>query len=435
MIEITLQEYDTWPSTESEKNEAKSLSSRLTNSDKKLADLLVEKKILNFQRLEEKGLLIKAQNFIGTVNFSEFKIRIIPKIYKKDEPGIWKNITTCIHFAHGYSSAKILEYQKIPFEDEDIILPDYLIWALTFECDTLLKKGLLKSYVVRDDNLHYLRGKLILKNQFLNDVQKKVQFFCEYDELEYDNIENRIILYTLILSERIAMSSELKKNIFRLIQQFSGLVQKVPISVLDIKRTMKSYTRQNIHYEDSHTICKLLLENTGISDFYHKDTPFSIPFFVNMNTIFEEFVTRLFDTYHSDDVTPQSVQKAWEIDDDSGKTMRPDIILRNNIEHSLTIIDIKYKEKLDLSDLYQIGFYIHEYRDKYLTQHDHEAFAILPQYPDDSTKSHDFKAIKSGIKIHEKHLIVNDFVKLIKEDNSDILKTEISKLLVAESEL
>ena len=44
------------------------------------------------------------------------------------------------------------------------------------------------------------------------------------------------------------------------------------------------------------------------------------------------------------------------------KKMYPDIIIMNMKDEKVTkIIDVKYKPKLYESDLYQIGFYIHEY--------------------------------------------------------------------------
>lgn len=428
---IVLNENGIWPDPNDQKQKeyAIKFSEEFNDNDKKLQELLVEKKILEFDQIKDKGIKIKAQNYIGTATFSGFHLKIIPKIYTKDNKEVWKNIATCINFIEGFSSAKILEYQKISFQNENEYLQDFLVWSLVFECESLLQRGLLKSYVEHEENLPYLRGKLLLKNQFQNDVQKKAQFFCEYDELEYDNIENRIIFYSLLLCERIAISPNLKHYVFKLIQQFSSMVQKTPIFVSDVERVQRNYNRQNLHYKDAHSICKLILDNVGISDFYHTQVPFSIPFFVNMNDVFEDFVTKLFMEYgDSDDVLPQATQKAWDVDEKTARTMKPDIILRNN--QSLTIVDVKYKPKLAPNDLYQIGFYIHEYRDKDRNPNDNEAYAILPQYPDDSKTSHKYVAIKTGITIYEKQICLNDFIDFIENENIKGIKEEISKILI-----
>jgi len=430
MEPITIFEHGEWPSSENEKENAKNI--KFDQSDKKILKFLEEKKIIDIDDLKNKGIRIKAKNFIGTVRFSEFSLRIIPKIYKKSDKKVWKNIAQCMHFARNYSPEKMIQYEKIPISSDDLILQDFLIWTLVYECQELLRKGLLKSYVIHDENLPYLKGKLILKNQFLNDVRKKVQFFCEYDELEFDNIENRIILQTLVQCRQISIHSELKKAVFKLIQQFSGVVQTVPITIPDIIRVSRDYTRQNAHYKDAHIICEMLLANQGISDFYHhgQKSSFSIPFFVNMDNIFEDFVTRLFKKYHKDDVTAQASQKAWNIDEgDSRKSMRPDIILRNDENNTMTIIDVKYKEELKESDLYQIGFYIHEYKDVYKEEKRGKAYAILPRYYETSQSDHSFEATKSKIKIYEKHISIDSFVDLIKNNKENELRKKLTELL------
>lgn len=428
---IVLNENGIWPDPNDpkQKEDAIKFSEEFNDNDKKLQESLVEKNILEFDQIKDKGIRIKAQNYIGAATFSKFHLKIIPKIYPKNEKEVWKNIATCINFIQGFSSAKILEYQKISFQNENDYLQDFLIWSLVFECESLLQRGLLKSYVEYEENLPYLRGKLLLKNQFQNDVQKKVQFFCEFDELEYDNIENRIIFHSLLLCEKIAISPILKQNVFKLIQQFSNMVQKTPIFVSDIERVQRNYTRQNLHYKDAHSICKLIVEEVGISDFYHTQVPFSIPFFVNMNDVFEDFVTKLFMKYgDSDDVEPQATQKAWDVDEKTARTMKPDIILRKN--QSLTIVDVKYKPKLSPNDLYQIGFYIHEYRDELRDRKDNEAYAIMPQYPDNSKIPHTYVATETGITIYEKHICLNDFISFIENKETEEIKSEISKILV-----
>ena len=425
---IILHENDEWPNknNDKEKQLAITFSEKFKESDEQLKELLTEKKILDFDHIENKGIRIKSNSFIGTASFSGFDLKIIPKIYSKEETQVWKNISTCINFIQGFTSAKILEYQKISFTDDNQFLQDFIIWSLVFECELLLERGLLKSYVEHEENLPYLRGKLILKNQFQNDIQKKVSFFCEYDELEHDNIENRIIFYSLLVCERIAISPNLKDHIFTLIQKFSSMVQKIPIFISDIERVMRNYNRQNSHYKDAHSICKLIIEHVGISDFYHTKVPFSIPFFVDMNDVFEDFVTKLFQKYSgSDNVTPQATQKAWNVDEKSSRVMKPDIILRKN--SSLTIVDVKYKPELHTSDLYQIGFYIHEYRDKDRKPTDNEAYAIMPQYHDTSKTSHTYVATKTGITIYEKHICLNDFVDLLLNNQEQKIREKISQ--------
>jgi 5-methylcytosine-specific restriction enzyme subunit McrC len=432
MKSITIFEHETWPSTDNEKEFGKIIN--INESDQKIIEFLKEKDIVNFDILKTNGVRIKAKNFIGTVQFSDFNLRIVPKMYKKTEKEVWKNIAQCMHFARNYSPEKMIQFEKIQISSDDIILQDFLVWTLVYECQELLRRGLLKSYVTHEENLPYLKGKLVMKNQFQNDISKKVEFFCEYDELEFDNIENRIVLQTLIQCRRIAINSELKKEVFKLIQQFSGVIQKVPINIEDIKRVSRGYTRQNIHYKDTHVICEMIMENKGISDFYHHgiESSFSIPFFVDMNKIFEDFVTRIFNDYYGDDETilSQAKQKAWNVNETNrGIKMIPDIVLENK-KREITIIDVKYKDKLHVSDLYQIGFYIHEYTSKNKDQDIKKAYAILPKLSEKSDEQKSFEAAKSGIKIHAKFISINDYLKLIREGKGLDIKNKIEEEII-----
>ncbi len=434
MKPITIFEHEEWPSQNNitEKEHAKTI--KLEESDYKIIDFLKDKGIVGFDVLKNSGIRITAKQHIGSVQFSKFNLRIIPKIYKKTDPEIWKNITQCMHFARNYSHEKMVHFEKIPISSNDVLLQDFLIWTLVYECQELLRRGLLKSYVTHDENLPYLKGKLVLKNQFQNDIRKKVLFFCEYDELEFDNIENRIILQTLIQCRRIAIHLELKKEIFKLIQQFSGGIQKVSIKVDDIKRVQRSYTRQNIQYKDAHIICEMIMENKGISDFYQfgTESSFSIPFFVDMNKVFEDFVTRLFTEYYSDDeeIIPQAKQKAWNVNESNrgGVSMIPDIVLKNK-KGEITIIDAKYKSKLEVEDLYQIGFYIHEYTSKNTQQIIKKAYAILPKFYEDADNQKNFEATKSKIKIYAKFISVNNYLELIK-NNDQKIKNKIKEEII-----
>ena len=268
-VPINLFEHQEWPSTDDQETISRTI--KLDESDRKIVKFLKNKNIVEFDELKNGIIRIRANKFIGTVSFSKFNLKIIPKIYKFQEKSVWRNIAQCMQFTKNYSPEKIINFSKITINDDESILQDYLVWTLVYECNTLLRIGLLKSYVTHEENLSYLKGKIILKNQFQNDMRKKVGFHCEYDELEFDNIENRIILQTLIQCRKIVINSELKKEVFKLIEQLSGIIQKVPITVDDIKRVKVGYNRQNNYYKDSHIICEMILENKGISDFYNDE--------------------------------------------------------------------------------------------------------------------------------------------------------------------
>ena len=442
MDHIILHENKTWPNgdNEDEKKLASEIKERLDNKDRKIIEELKAKKWFKIDVLEN-YIRIETTQFVGSVSFdnANFKLSVIPKIFDKDSPNVWKDTTAIIDFTNNIEMKDIVENQRIYFEENyEPTLTDHLNRQLVEECDQLLRRGLLRSYVVHAENTKSLRGKLLLQNQILNDAMCKPQFFSEYDELEYDNIENRIILQALTVAERNINDRALKMKALRLAQQFSSVVEKVSILKHERIKLMQNYTRQNLHYKNAHKICELIIENSGISDIYHGDYSLVKPFFVDMNKKFEGFVTQLFRDYYIGEgkVKEQRPQKAWKVDEDMDKKMYPDIIIMNMKDEKVTkIIDVKYKPKLYESDLYQIGFYIHEYGMESQEPLD-EAFAILPRYLDekngeirDNTKDDNYEAIRSEKTIRLRRINVHKLLELIrKEKKEDLEFDDINKL-------
>ena len=108
--------------------------------------------------------------------------------------------------------------------------------------------------------------------------------------------------------------------------------------------------------------------------------------------------------------------------------MKPDIIIREGREVK-EIIDVKYKTKdVTTGDLYQIGFYMHEYgkdnKDQDSIKH---AFAIMPKYP--GTKEGSYTATKTRKVVHIKRIDVNDCVAKIKRHDEKGLRKIVNSLI------
>ena len=88
-------------------------------------------------------------------------------------------------------------------------------------------------------------------------------------------------------------------------------------------------------------------------------------FFVDMNLIFEKFVTRLFKDFYNSEyfVEDQKNKKAWITDEGAYTNIRTDILLSSPTGKKI-VIDTKYKRKISQTDSFQIFFYVHEYNEK-----------------------------------------------------------------------
>ena len=112
----------------------------------------------------------------------------------------------------------------------------------------------------------------------------------------------------------------------------------------------------------------------------------------------------------------QKEEKAWNIEDAGEKKMRPDLIIQcTHCNYVRKEIDIKYKQEVSVSDLYQVGFYMHEYGDEEREGLD-EAWVILPKSAEDERTDRTYTAKRSGKKVYEKRIYIKDLMKKIREE-------------------
>jgi 5-methylcytosine-specific restriction endonuclease McrBC regulatory subunit McrC len=300
-----------------------------------------------------------------------------------------------------------------------------LYMTLIFEYENLMKKGLLKSYVIHAENTSSMRGKLLMQHQMLNDAMKKPQFFCEFDELEYDSIENRVILEALTVIERTSDNPRIRMKSMDLAQRLSGVVKKTSVPRLTRKRMMQSYNRQNLRYQRIHQVCDQIIDKSGIDDIYRGDNSYVIPVFYDMNVLFESFIQKLFQWFYQDldlKVETQFSKKAWTGQGDLGnRSMRPDITIWDG-KICTHIIDVKYKTKnISTGDLYQLGFYMHEFSEQYNPREKQikNAIALTPEFTD--AKSGMYESI-TGKQVFVKRIDVEACLDIMNTSNWDSLK-------------
>ena len=363
---------------------------QLNENDKKNLEQLQEDKKIDYSYTggSNSSLQISTKSFIGSLHLTgpNKRINILPKIFKNNDEKI-NDFNIFLDYSMN-DELDFLESGKHYYDkSSESTLSNVLHETLIGEYETLMKKRLLKSYVIHAENTSSLRGKLLMSHQMLNDAMKKPHFFCEFDELEYDSIDNRIILEALTVIERTTDNSKRRMKTIDLAQRLSGLVKKISVPRHTRKRMMQSYNRQNLRYRDIHDICDQIIDKSGIDDIYKGDNSYVVPVFYDMNKLFERFIQKLFIwryKEHKFKVVTQFSEKAWDGEGDLGtRSMIPDIIIKDG-EIVKYIIDVKYKTNdISSGDLYQLGFYLHEFSELNESKEKiNHAIAITPKFND-----------------------------------------------------
>ena len=238
----------------------------------------------------------------------------------------------------------------------------------------LLRRGLDRGYIEKQDVLGVVKGKINISNTYLNNLLPMAKVDCTFDELSYNVIHNRILKSTL---DSLLKSDELEKDIR---EQLRLSYMKLPpdIEMLQVRKEHfrgLRFHRNNFFYDFLMKICELINDNYLVDendgkkvfkDFTRKRE--------QMQYLFESFVAKFYQKHRSQHDYKVFVQKRvnWfnsSSDEESNQylpIMQPDIVLESN--NRKVVLDTKYykealkeyhgRKKISSNNLYQMYAYM-----------------------------------------------------------------------------
>ena len=141
-------------------------------------------------------------------------------------------------------------------------------------------------------------------------------------------------------------------------------------------RTSLVYGRMNEQYREPHELAWLILDALGIDDLFASGSPRCFAFLLDMNRLFESFVTRWLRQILDDEpfqVTPQRRDRTilWHADEARPyAAVIPDVVIeRHGAPGCLLPIDAKYKlydqRSIAASDIYQTFLYAYAFGERH----------------------------------------------------------------------
>ena len=381
---------------------------KILSKEEKIVDKLEEE--FGIQIISDPDKIrIRTENDVGVIEFENFVLRVKPKFVK------FENFGKLIDFTNKLKDQSFdneIKFEGVYKEPIQIIINNFLETT-----QKLIHNGLYRSYVEHQEDVSFLRGKLVMKQQILNDLKFNMKFNCEFDEFTSNNLENQIILYTLKLCKLLTKFPQKKKFIQKLIHQIDSQINDKRITIQDFRKI--AYTRLNVKYAKPHHLAKLIIKNIGMQNLNYQKTKFITPFFVDMPYVWEHFLENLFTNYYDKKIRieKQDHHDAWLINDKYHK-IKPDLIFYKNGKIS-SIIDAKYMRELAIGgkEMYQIAFYLNHLRRS-------TGYAILP-YED--KQDYDIEVPLQNISIKVKHVPIDEYLDILysKKPTNEI-KEEIS---------
>lgn len=227
------------------------------------------------------------------------------------------------------------------------------------EFEEIVKRGLLKKYIKKQENIGFLKGKLYFKGQIQNDINNNPKFSCIYDDLTVNNLENQIVLRALtLLIPMIRFNMDLVKDLKLYEHILKDFVELVDVSPSDCDKI--HFSRLNEYYSAIIQFSKLILEENFIRSVY-KGKSRGFNFIVNMNKVYEDFITEMVKEVAEDDFDEYKVVSQNRfynlVSGDRKIITMPDIVLEKGEKIYPLIIDAKYKKDDKNTDYYQVIAY------------------------------------------------------------------------------
>lgn len=309
------------------------------------------------------GKYLQAKNYIGTIQtISGFMLEILPKTAsskaQENREEIEENsrqiFMKLLHILYKLPNYKQIDRANFKVEKLDIF--EIFIFMFLEDVGTIIKKGIKSDYIECEDNLFYLKGKLLINEQIKRNSVHKERFYVQYDDYNQNRVENRVIKSTLKFLSNISKDF----NNQRRVRQYLEHMNWVELSTnYDRDFSMIKTGRGMEHYKNALIWSRVFLKKESFSSFSGDTIAFAILY--PMEKIFECFVEWwLNKKYTHLRIEAQNggvyfVKKLF--------TVRPDFVIKND-NQTICVADAKWKlidENKDFSqsDFYQLFAYKH----------------------------------------------------------------------------
>ena len=332
----------------------------LTDADRALCKRLQEhgERRLAIEELRD-GIRLRAFSWVGVVQLGEIRINVIPKL-----AGEHVGLVRLLEWLAGLD--ELTDLQSDPRVDLDgTHLLDLVALLLVREVERVLRRGLRSDYVVHEEALGVLRGRLLFERQLRTRHGRFDRLECRFDERSADIFDNRLLLAAV---ERCATRAGSVTTRRRATRVRARLAEACDAHDVALPRRSIDYSRLNTYYRQAHELAWIVLEGTqGLDDLYISGDTRSFAFLLDMNRLFERFVERVLQRavgVHGVRVLLQHRSGSVVRRADTGRDysqLIPDVLLSADDPAATWPIDTKYKRysqrRIDRSDIAQVFLY------------------------------------------------------------------------------
>ena len=322
---------------------------------------------LGWQR--DGGAYVQAKNYVGVIRLpSGYQIEILPKIYACEDVGNLRGLVVDMLRSLDEFAGKT--FLNADLDTARLNLYEIFVRAYLEMVFDLVKRGLKASYVLREDNLNFFKGKLLVSETLRRNFAHREKFFVAFDEYGFDCPEHRLIKATLLKLLR----GNVDKKKFRLANRLLAVFDSVKAST-DYRKDFAATAvdKQNRAYNVVMAWTKIFLADKSFTAFAGKSDAVALLF--PMERLFEAYVAHHARKNFSDRFNVKiQVAEKFLFDTPRRFALKPDILLSGD---ETIILDTKWKSAPAADDMYQMFAYATRYAAK-------KVFMLCPRSADEN---------------------------------------------------
>ena len=138
---------------------------------------------------------VRFQQYVGVIHTGRVTIEVLPKVTRaKSEPGDrgkWQQaLISMLRYAPGH---RLHAPTNAPLTKHPVTLADWLVrWFLT-EVESLLNRGLVKTYHEHEDNERFFKGRLVVPRHLALNLAHRERSYVAYSRYDYAHAANRAL--------------------------------------------------------------------------------------------------------------------------------------------------------------------------------------------------------------------------------------------------
>lgn len=320
---------------------------------------------------------IKTKNYVGLIETSKgLTLEILPKIFfdYSDEDYNTELLDTKKVFLKMLSKLKNSPFLNISsahlktsfsFPLLEVFIENYVN-----EIKKIIRAGLKSQYVDKQENLNFLKGKIVNSLNIKHNHSNKARFYCAFDEFSDNMVYNQLIKSTLLKLYKVSKSHYNRTSILQLLHHFDPVNESSDF--MSDFRKVSINNRLFSNYKQAIAWSEVFLMNKSFTNFSGNTKNMAILF--PMERIFEDYVGYLMKTYadgHEIKTQDKSYYLVSNHKDKNKFRLKPDIVATNEDNHEQIIFDTKWKlldeskenknYNISQADMYQLYAYGKKY--------------------------------------------------------------------------